>query len=89
MSATCYGRDVNDQDRDELLARQAAIGDAEAAVERALVARNEFMRELKERYGRGIVSEMARALDMNRVTVSDLVNPDGSSTGKRRPNRST
>lgn len=87
MSATCYGSSVNDQDRDELLAKQQAIVDAEKAVEAALVERNDYMRTLKQRYGRGIVSEMARVVGLGRVTVSDLVNTGGPGSGRRQPNR--
>lgn len=88
MTPTCYGQGVTDDDRAALLADQQAITDAEQAVQAALVARNERMRRYKQRYGRGIVAEMAALLGMNRVSVSDLVN-DGAGTGRRHPARTT
>lgn len=75
MEPTCYSGGVNDQDRAALLADHQAVIDAETAVESALIARQTRMRAYKTKYGRGIVADMARVLVMNRVSVSNLVNP--------------
>lgn len=92
MSTPCYAaRVMSDDDRAELRARHARISEARAAAQAALKARNEYMRELWAKYGRGIVAEIARAIPtdedgkgMTGQTVSRIIHrpsPSEGSTG--------
>jgi DNA-binding GntR family transcriptional regulator len=74
---------MTDDDRAELLKLQARIPAAEQARKDAIQARNEFIRALWTRYGRGIVAEIARTLgdQVKGQTISRIIHRPSSEEG--------
>lgn len=91
MTAPCYGHDVDDAQRDELLRRRQAIDQAVGNHDAALAARNEQLIALR-RQGIGAtdltrVLSQGRAHPVNRVTVARILAKAG--TGRDPLDRTT